>query len=72
MLLTGAAAAAMDISPAAAGWVAHTERYDHLGEVPCFVGAPGSLHRARAIDSSVSPGARRLTLSDRVLSAGAG
>ena len=48
VLLTEAAVASMDIDAAAAGLVAQSERYDHLGEVRCFVVEPGSIKAALA------------------------
>jgi class 3 adenylate cyclase len=38
-LFTESALRYMGIDPADRGLRAHTERYDHFGEVPCFVGA---------------------------------
>jgi hypothetical protein len=43
LLLTEAALEYMDIE--AAGLVAQSERYEHLGEVRCFVAEPGSIAR---------------------------
>jgi hypothetical protein len=45
LLLTEAALAWMEIDPTAAGLVAQAERYEHLGEVRCFVAEPGSIAR---------------------------
>jgi hypothetical protein len=45
LLLTEAALAWMEIDPTAAGLVAHSQRYEHLGEVHCFVAEPGSIAR---------------------------
>jgi hypothetical protein len=45
LLLTEAALASMEIDPAAMGLVAQSERYEHLGEVRCFVAEPGSIAR---------------------------
>jgi len=38
VLLTGPALRRMAVDPAAAGFAAHSERYEHFGEVECFVG----------------------------------
>jgi hypothetical protein len=35
----------MAIDPTAAGLVAQSQRYEHLGEVRCFVAEPGSIAR---------------------------
>ncbi len=35
----------MEIDPRAAGLVAQSQRYEHLGEVRCFVAEPGSIAR---------------------------
>lgn len=43
LLLTEAALACMDIAASSAGLIAKTERYEHLGEVRCFVAEPGSI-----------------------------
>jgi hypothetical protein len=43
LLLTEAALRRMDIEPTAAGLRARSERYEHLGEVRCFVAEPGAL-----------------------------
>jgi uncharacterized protein DUF2652 len=43
LLLTEAALSCMDIAPTSAGLVAAIERYEHLGEVRCFVAEPGLL-----------------------------
>ena len=43
LLLTEAALGYMEIDPTAAGLVAHSERYQHLGEVQCFVAEPASI-----------------------------
>lgn len=40
LLLTEAALGRLDIAPATLGLVARTERYEHLGEVRCFVAMP--------------------------------
>jgi hypothetical protein len=45
LLLTEAALDYMDIEAAAAGLVAQSERYEHLGEVRCFVAEPESIAR---------------------------
>jgi hypothetical protein len=45
LLLTEAALAWMEIDPRAAGLVAQSQRYEHLGEVRCFVAEPGSIAR---------------------------
>ena len=45
LLLTEAAVDVMDIDPLAAGLVARSERYEHLGEVRCFLAEPGSIAR---------------------------
>lgn len=45
LLLTDAALDRMDIDPTAVGLVAQSERYEHLGEVRCFVSEPGSIAR---------------------------
>jgi uncharacterized protein DUF2652 len=45
LLLTAAALGCMDIDPTAVGLVAQSERYEHLGEVRCFVSEPGSIAR---------------------------
>jgi hypothetical protein len=45
LLLTEAALEYMDIEASAAGLVAQSERYEHLGEVRCFVAEPGSIAR---------------------------
>jgi uncharacterized protein DUF2652 len=45
LLLTEAALASMEIDPTAVGLVAQSERYEHLGEVRCFVAEPGSIAR---------------------------
>jgi hypothetical protein len=45
LLLTKAALGGMDIDPAAVGLVGQVERYEHLGEVQCFVASPGSVAR---------------------------
>lgn len=37
-LITAPALRYMDVDPARAGLSTHTERYDHLGEIECFVG----------------------------------
>ncbi len=37
LMLTEAAVRWIDVDPARAGLVAHTERYEHLGDVRCFV-----------------------------------
>jgi hypothetical protein len=37
-LLTRAALSYMDVDPARAGLLPHTERYEHFGDVECFVG----------------------------------
>jgi len=41
VLLTGPALRYMDVDPQRAGLLSHTERYEHFGEVECFVGDPG-------------------------------
>jgi hypothetical protein len=38
LLLTDAARRRMGVDPTGAGWRAHTERYEHLGEIPLLVG----------------------------------
>jgi hypothetical protein len=38
VLFTGPALRHMDVDPARAGFSAHTERYEHFGDVECFVG----------------------------------
>ena len=43
LLLTEAALAWLEIAPSAEGLIAQTERYEHLGEVRCFVAEPGSI-----------------------------
>lgn len=45
LLLTEAALAQMDIEATDAGFVPQSERYEHLGEVRCFVGEPRALAR---------------------------
>jgi hypothetical protein len=45
LLLTEAALGGMDIAPASLGLIAQTERYEHLGEVRCFVVEPGFIAR---------------------------
>jgi hypothetical protein len=45
LLLTEAALAWMEIDATAAGLVAQSQRYEHLGEVRCFVAEPGSIAR---------------------------
>jgi hypothetical protein len=45
LLLTEAALEYMDIEATAAGLVAQSERYEHLGEVRCFAAEPGSIAR---------------------------
>jgi hypothetical protein len=45
LLLTEAALGRMDIAPASVGLIAQTERYEHLGEVRCFVAEPGFIAR---------------------------
>jgi hypothetical protein len=37
LLLTEAALRWIGVDPARAGLVAHTERYEHLGDIQCFV-----------------------------------
>jgi hypothetical protein len=51
LLLTEAAVRSLDIVPASAGLIAHSERYEHLGEVHCFVAEPGLTGRLPAIES---------------------
>jgi hypothetical protein len=41
LLLTEAALGHMHIAPTSVGLIPQTERYDHLGEVRCFVAEPG-------------------------------
>jgi hypothetical protein len=43
ILLTEAALRWVGVDPAAAGLSAHTERYDHFGNVRCFVRDLGTL-----------------------------
>jgi hypothetical protein len=43
LLLTDAAVARMGLTPSAVGLVPHTERYEYLGDVHCFVTEPGVL-----------------------------
>jgi len=45
VLLTEAALESMDIEATATGLVAQSERYEHLGEVRCFVAEPGAIAR---------------------------
>ena len=45
LLLTEAALEHMDIETTADGLIAQSERYEHLGEVRCFVAEPGSIAR---------------------------
>lgn len=45
LLLTEAALGCMDIAPSAVGLTAQTERYEHLGEIRCFVAEPGFIGR---------------------------
>ena len=45
LLLTEAALGRLEITAASVGLTAQTERYDHLGEVRCFVAEPGSIAR---------------------------
>jgi hypothetical protein len=45
VLLTEAAIEHMDIEPTTAGFVPQSERYEHLGEVRCFVAEPGAIAR---------------------------
>ena len=45
VLLTDAALARMAIEPTLAGLSARSERYEHLGEVRCFVADSGALAR---------------------------
>ena len=40
VLLTGPALRYMDVDPESAGLTPHGERYDHFGDVECFVGDP--------------------------------
>lgn len=40
VLLTGSALRHMQVDPAQAGLTPHTERYEHFGDVDCFVGEP--------------------------------
>jgi len=47
LLLTEAALEWAGIDPTRNGLVAHTERYDHLGDVHCFVTSPGGARRDR-------------------------
>jgi len=37
LMLTEAALRLLDVDPGGTGLIAHTERYDHLGDVRCFV-----------------------------------
>jgi uncharacterized protein DUF2652 len=53
LLLTDAARGHMELDPASAALSARSERYEHLGEVRCFVAAPESL----ALLSAASPAA---------------
>jgi hypothetical protein len=48
LLMTEAAVGRMDIAPASIGLVAQTERYEHLGEVRCFVAEAGAIPRLAA------------------------
>jgi hypothetical protein len=45
LLLTAAALDGMEMDPSALGLVGQSERYEHLGEVRCFVAEPGSIAR---------------------------
>jgi hypothetical protein len=49
LLLTEAALEHMEIDAAAVGLVAQSERYEHLGEVRCFVAEPGSIAQLAAV-----------------------
>ena len=49
LLLTDAAREYMDLD--ATGLIAQSERYEHLGEVRCFVAEPGSVARLAAAAS---------------------
>lgn len=51
LLLTEAALHRMEIAPTAAGLRAQSERYEHLGEIRCFVAAPGALAGAATLTS---------------------
>ena len=48
LLLTEAALDRREITAASVGLTAQTERYDHLGEVRCFVAEPASIARLSA------------------------
>jgi hypothetical protein len=48
VLLTRAALESMHVDPVGAGLHAHTERYEHFGEVECFVGDLGRERPATA------------------------
>lgn len=54
-LLTRPALDQMDVDPAALGLTRHTERYEHFGEIECYVGelvAPASSPTTRAAGTS--------------------
>jgi hypothetical protein len=55
VLLTRPALRYMDVDPQRAGLLSHTERYEHFGEVECFVGDPGRARTPRAPRPRRSP-----------------
>jgi len=55
LLLTEAALRWVGVDPTGAGLVAHTERYEHLGDVRCFVRDLGSADRDRSTGNGSHP-----------------
>jgi hypothetical protein len=58
LLLTEAALRWVGIDPIRAGLVAHTERYEHLGDIRCFVQNLESVDRDRASATILAASAR--------------
>jgi Protein of unknown function (DUF2652) len=52
LLLTESALRYLGLDPAGTGLGAHTERFEHLGDVRCFVGDPGEAWRPRGADAA--------------------
>ena len=54
LLLTAAAFEWLGIDPSSAGFVAHTEHYDYLGDVHCFVATPAGARGPREVEREPS------------------
>jgi hypothetical protein len=64
-LFTRSALDSMGIDPIDAGLFERTERYEHFGDVPCFV--MGALHSATSVPDAVEANGSRVRQDDRAV-----